>query len=389
MEQGLNKYKTKAIYGVAIIMMIYHHLFSLPGRLDYNYVPVLFINGVNVEEIIAWFCKICVAMYAFITGYGLIKTADKYKKVNPAGRLVNDYKIIIKQAVKFFMKFWLVCLFFLPIKFQIIGHKFESEEFITNLMGINCSYNGEWWYVFQYIKMLLIFPIVDVILHLACQKSNKTLKILSIAAGIGASIALIRVPILSTGIVKTYEFLGPYTIIFLVGIIFAKGDIFLKIKHWLDEKQYSRKLFALLLLEAVIYTRMKATTTVIDASLDFILVPFFILALELLINAKSTLGKTLIEFGKKSTFIWLLHTFICYYFFKDFILAARFSPIIFVEVTLISYLCAAIIDKLYRIIRYISLIKVRLYVKPIIIMSKLNQIIQVADTVEGKIRIEK
>ena len=80
MEQGLNKQKTKAVYGVAVLMMIYHHLFCLPNRLDYNYTPILYINGINIEQILAWFCKICVAMYAFITGYGLIKISNKYKK---------------------------------------------------------------------------------------------------------------------------------------------------------------------------------------------------------------------------------------------------------------------------------------------------------------------
>ena len=141
MEQGLNKQKTKAVYGVAVLMMIYHHLFCLPNRLDYNYTPILYINGINIEQILAWFCKICVAMYAFITGYGLIKISNKYKKNNPIGRIVNCYKIIIKQAVKFFSKFWLVCLFFLPIGFTILGNKFEIEEFIYNIIGINNSYN--------------------------------------------------------------------------------------------------------------------------------------------------------------------------------------------------------------------------------------------------------
>ena len=389
MEQGLNKQKTKAVYGVAVLMMIYHHLFCLPNRLDYNYTPILYINGINIEQILAWFCKICVAMYAFITGYGLIKISNKYKKNNPIGRIVNCYKIIIKQAVKFFSKFWLVCLFFLPIGFTILGNKFEIEEFIYNIIGINNSYNQEWWYIFQYLKMLLIFPIIDFWLEEIFQKNNKKRKLIFITIQIICCIFIEKNQKISTFALVLYEFLGPYTLVFLVGNIFAKLDIFLKIKKAIDKRHFSRKLFAIILLQIVIYGRMKSTVSELDMKYDYIFVPFFILAIELLVNEKGKIGKTLISFGKRSTYIWLLHTFFCYYYFKEYILMAKYSILIYLVVTLLSYISALIIDKVYRILKYISLIKVKIYVKPIINISRLNQILQVAETVEGKIRIEK
>lgn len=389
MEQGLNKQKTKAVYGVAVLMMIYHHLFCLPNRLDYNYTPILYINGINIEQILAWFCKICVAMYAFITGYGLIKISNKYKKNNPIGRIVNCYKIIIKQAVKFFSKFWLVCLFFLPIGFTILGNKFEIEEFIYNIIGINNSYNQEWWYIFQYLKMLLIFPIIDFWLEEIFQKNNKKRKLIFITIQIICCIFIEKNQKISTFALVLYEFLGPYTLVFLVGNIFAKLDIFLKIKKAIDKRHFSRKLFAIILLQIVIYGRIKSTVSELDMKYDYIFVPFFILAIELLVNEKGKIGKTLISFGKRSTYIWLLHTFFCYYYFKEYILMAKYSILIYLVVTLLSYISALIIDKVYRILKYISLIKVKIYVKPIINISRLNQILQVAETVEGKIRIEK
>lgn len=389
MEQGLNKQKTKAVYGVAVLMMIYHHLFCLPNRLDYNYIPILYINGINIEQILAWFCKICVAMYAFITGYGLIKISNKYKKNNPIGRIVNCYKIIIKQAVKFFSKFWLVCLFFLTIGFTILGNKFEIEEFIYNIIGINNSYNQEWWYIFQYLKMLLIFPIIDFLLEEIFQKNNKKRKLIFITIQIICCIFIAKNQKISTFALVLYEFLGPYTLVFLVGNIFAKLDIFLKIKKAIDKRHFSRKLFAIILLQIVIYGRIKSTVSELDMKYDYIFVPFFILAIELLVNEKGKIGKTLISFGKRSTYIWLLHTFFCYYYFKEYILMAKYSILIYLVVTLLSYISALIIDKVYRILKYISLIKVKIYVKPIINISRLNQILQVAETVEGKIRIEK
>lgn len=63
----MTKNHTKMLYGLAILLMLYHHLFCA-GRLDTEYLSVL---GPVLEEKLDWFCKICVAIYAFISGYGL------------------------------------------------------------------------------------------------------------------------------------------------------------------------------------------------------------------------------------------------------------------------------------------------------------------------------
>ena len=237
--------------------------------------------------------------------------------------------------------------------------------------------------------MLLIFPIIDFWLEEIFQKNNKKRKLIFITIQIICCIFIEKNQKISTFALVLYEFLGPYTLVFLVGNIFAKLDIFLKIKKAIDKRHFSRKLFAIILLQIVIYGRMKSTVSELDMKYDYIFVPFFILAIELLVNEKGKIGKTLISFGKRSTYIWLLHTFFCYYYFKEYILMAKYSILIYLVVTLLSYISALIIDKVYRILKYISLIKVKIYVKPIINISRLNQILQVAETVEGKIRIEK
>lgn len=48
------------------------------------------MGGVPLEQIIAWFSKICVAIYAFISGYGLCKSANKQEYKNFFLRLQND-----------------------------------------------------------------------------------------------------------------------------------------------------------------------------------------------------------------------------------------------------------------------------------------------------------
>lgn len=56
--------------------------------------------------------------------------------------------------------------------------------------------------------------------------------------------------------------------------------------------------------------------------------------------------KILMELGKRSTSIWLTHTYFCYYFFKDFIYSFKYPIVIFIVLMAISWGSAIIIDKL-------------------------------------------
>lgn len=59
MKEGITKQQTKMLYGIAILFMLYHHLFCIPERLNCEYYSVL----ANYERPVAWFCKICVVRY--------------------------------------------------------------------------------------------------------------------------------------------------------------------------------------------------------------------------------------------------------------------------------------------------------------------------------------
>ena len=62
-------------------------------------------------------------------------------------------------------KYWLVFVVFIP--YGLFTEKVEFGNikiFILNLFGLKATYNSEWWYVRQYIFMMLMFPIINVIL---------------------------------------------------------------------------------------------------------------------------------------------------------------------------------------------------------------------------------
>jgi len=56
----------------------------------------------------------------------------------------------------------------------------------------------------------------------------------------------------------------------------------------------------------------------------------------------------LLEFlGKHSTNIWLIHTFFCYYLFKDFIYSFKYPALIFIVLLLCSLAASYIVNLIY------------------------------------------
>ena len=74
------KKQSLAVKGVAILMMLWHHLFY-PGNyaeFTLNCWPIMESQAVHI----ALFSKICVSLFAFISGYGLFLS---YRKVIGGG----------------------------------------------------------------------------------------------------------------------------------------------------------------------------------------------------------------------------------------------------------------------------------------------------------------
>ena len=56
----------------------------------------------------------------------------------------------------------------------------------------------------------------------------------------------------------------------------------------------------------------------------------------------------LYEMGCRSTSMWFVHTYFCYYLFKDFIYGFKYPLLIFSVLLVVSYLFALVIDRIYQ-----------------------------------------
>ena len=69
---GFSRDDTKMVKGFAIILMLYHHLFAFPNRIQdgSSYITLLTFTNVDSAMLIGLFGKMCVALFLFLGGYG-------------------------------------------------------------------------------------------------------------------------------------------------------------------------------------------------------------------------------------------------------------------------------------------------------------------------------
>ena len=84
MTNGLKKEDSAALKGLAVLLLIFHHCYRIADRIERYQVDLC---GLTTEQLvaIAECCKICVAIFAFVSGYGLMygysakmKNKEKY-----------------------------------------------------------------------------------------------------------------------------------------------------------------------------------------------------------------------------------------------------------------------------------------------------------------------
>ena len=202
----LTKNDSVIIYGVAILLMIYHHLFAFPERLNYNYVNVLEIGNINIDYYIGVFGKLCVALYAFISGYGLT-----------ISKLNRGVRQSLFQLINLYKKFWLVFIVFIPIGFCNSSLNFNFKELFLNFIAYKVSYNLEWWYMWEYVRMIVMFPaMVYFIKYIDSIKLNKECIVKSL-------IYLCIILLLRRADV--------YLAVFLVGILCARYELLEKFNN--------------------------------------------------------------------------------------------------------------------------------------------------------------
>lgn len=317
---------------IAILLMLSHHLWTFPERIAGGPLESLIsFSNLPLTVHLGVFGKICVSMFFFLGGYGLYK---RYfgKRYNIAERLK-----------KLYFAYWKVFIIFVPIGFiffsnqnaycQDVGvysafSEFSIKEFVLNFFGFVSTYNREWWFLLSYAIALILFPLI-----------RKIVDYLSIYLNL---FIVIIISVLLTNVFQSES----YAVCFGMGVIVAKHRLFDNLSDFAKSKKFLNPVSDILIWILVIILRLK----VIGEQLDIFFVPILTIASINFINKLSILKKSLSSLGKRSTNMWLIHTFFCYYFgiTAKIVAAPRYAILALIVLFAMSYAASILVEKFWK-----------------------------------------
>ena len=314
---------TRVIKGVAVVLMLIHHLWAFPDRLPVEMQLHCFgvmVNDTELMYAIGGFGKICVAIFMFLGGYGLWKkTRSAYSLT---GNLIRLYKAL-----------WKVAIFFVPIGIiffshqmdyandTVICHVFEDtslKNIILNFLALCSSYNREWWFFETYLGAMVIgyiFIFVDKINNfwldafIVALIEIITQKILPVVFGM-ENYSILHGDLFYVLLITFHVCVCS----FFMGIIFAKYNALVHLRERFAQVVQTRfgRLIVSVIGGCVIFICRQFG---IGEGYDMLYVPFMIMFCMEWFDAVRPLRKLFGVFGKHSTNIWLIHSFYCYYFY--------------------------------------------------------------------------
>lgn len=309
-DSYLSKEFTLIIKGIAVILLLSHHLWAFPERLpgsitgitDYVYRGSLLIAGD--------FGRVCVAVFAFLSGYG--------KYIKYADNKINTFRDIKKM----YFLYWRVFLIFIPVAFIFFRNQvpycqeemvyscykvFSVRELVLNFFGLLSTYNREWWFLSTYIICTAMFPLIKKM----ADKLSVLMYVFIVLCFLHAFLMLER-----TGIFKLYDiadnifkYLMPYVVCFCSGVLIAKKAAFSAVAEKTDKLRF-RSLLSLGLIILVFVLREVLSML----TLEFLYVILFVYALRMLLSDTVRINRIFAFLGRYSSYMWLTHSFFCYYF---------------------------------------------------------------------------
>lgn len=153
---------TMVLKCIAICAMLVHHVITcVPPEIEIQFDYLSIKIGV--------LGKVCVAMFLYLSGYGLTL---QFSKLIESGKITlkKICVFILKRFVKFYSSYWPIFILFVPIGIFAFGRPLTAsygehvnllKRLIYDVIGIGGfgSYNITWWFNKLIVLLYLFFPV--------------------------------------------------------------------------------------------------------------------------------------------------------------------------------------------------------------------------------------
>lgn len=343
------KEHTQIAKGFAIIFMVILHLFAhdewLKGT-NNMYTTIIDINNISIDVLISNFGKVCVAIYLFLSGYGLYKTYSLKGEFT-----IKDSIIRIKNL---YLNYLLILIIFIPIGY-ILGVYKESatvSRVLINLLCLDFYYNSFAWFIRLYFILLLLFPITVKFIDKSLIRNIFIILTLAISNTILNKIQYDMnykdiILIGNIGLLSQLNSVILWSIHFIIGISCARFKLYEIIKVKLNQFHLDNITFYLLCFIVCVILRTKLPYKEI---LDSIYAPITIMSLTNIVY-NNKLKNIFMYLGKHSTNIWLIHFYFTYKYFQNIIYYPKYTILILIWSFIIMIPISILLNKILKLIK--------------------------------------
>lgn len=296
---------TNVLKGLAICLMLIHHLFWVRNGL-FNDIHLAGEHYLVCE--IGKMSKVCVAVFVFLSGYGLMMQSEK------RGGFICLREFYFHRFKKLFLNYWFIIIAFVPISYFCFGMTFKRAyqtdligwHIVTDLFGLHSlfykdiyCYNPTWWFYSCIIMLYLLYPLM----YKMMRRDELTLLLLSLI------ISFLPIPL-----IEDIQF---NIVSFALGMLLASSKN-------ASPNLYAKRLLLLLLILFAINRNFNSYPLMIDCILALLIVQIY-----QMFRCPNVVKRVMSFLGKHSMNIFLFHTFIFGFWFQDFIYWSRNPIIIF------------------------------------------------------------
>ena len=336
----MTKSDTRQLKGLAILMMLWLHLFSDEDTVGHLSYCLPYFNGLPLAYSLTRLASCCVPIYIFLGGYGLAATYQ----TAPNHQLHGG-----RRALALMANYWLVFLIFIPIGCLVNPDRYPGDwpTLLLNVTAIGYSYNGAWWFLLPYVLLTLTASFFIA----RCQQSSRRHDVFMVAvlAAVNIGVYLLKsdLPLSDSwplpGVLTLLNYVS-MLLLFILGILAVKYQGEWRLVSG-ERLTANRKLAALCLVALCLVKMLLGSSSLLN-------VPFVLLLIPLLLSLKwpQWLHRALEFLGLHSTNMWLIHYFF-YYIWGDVIYSLRYPLLIFLVLTVASLACSMLLRPVFEPLR--------------------------------------
>ena len=324
----MSKKESLMIKGVAILLMVFGHLFNQPEEVAEMHHLITF-GGVPMVKILMALSS-PLHIFLMLGGYGMYIMWKKGDR--------NRWRRIAKLVVNY----WVILIVFLTI-----GHFLKPEiypgswsEIAGNFLGAVTSYNHEMWFLLPYIVLGLISPFIF-------RMTRRVSWYILLPVVIGCYMGYLayfnsrgwgfeNINFLTYNLYRLIQI----TPSFIIGAVFARENFFDRLKA------LARKIPG---IDYWSWTAL-AVCLILCCLGIYYAYPYILVTLLLIVPIPAGARTVLVAFGKRSMDMWMTHTWFCYYLFREEIYGLRYPVVIFLVLVAVTYASAVVAENAGRYI---------------------------------------